>query len=438
MSWTSEQVLALAPDTASAKRGQGLATLRKWQNLSRLDQVVWGECQGSGSKPYRSQIDLSEPAFRCSCPSRKFPCKHGLGLFLLLAQSETEFAAAEPPDWVSEWLTTRQKRQEKQQEKVKAAIVDPEAQAKRLAKRSRQVDGGVAELRQWMEDLMRRGLAAAPDMNYGDWDQVAARMVDAQAAGLARRVKAMAGTPNAGASWPERLLEQLGELYLLLESYGRITDLPENLQADVRSQIGWTLTQDEVLAASEKVVSDRWSVLGLRDELDDNLRMRRIWLQGERSQQVALILLFAHGKQPFELTFLPGMVVAAELAFFPSAYPQRAIVKSRSEATGEMIMAPPAHGLISQVLADYSAALSQQPWIDRLAVSLAPVTVVQEKEHWYVCDAERHGLPIAPSYRGIWELVAISGGHPIGLTGEWDGDVFYPLSVWAGGQFVVV
>jgi uncharacterized Zn finger protein len=25
-------------------------------------------------------VDLSGPAFRCTCPSRKFPCKHGLAL----------------------------------------------------------------------------------------------------------------------------------------------------------------------------------------------------------------------------------------------------------------------------------------------------------------------------------------------------------------------
>jgi len=31
--WTPEQVLALAPDAASAKNGRGLATARKWAAL---------------------------------------------------------------------------------------------------------------------------------------------------------------------------------------------------------------------------------------------------------------------------------------------------------------------------------------------------------------------------------------------------------------------
>ncbi|MEM6434049.1 MAG: SWIM zinc finger family protein, partial [Cyanobacteria bacterium P01_D01_bin.115] len=71
--WTSEQVLSLSPDANSAKRGKSLATVSQWPLLGRSEQAVWGECQGSGKTPYRTQIDLSEPAFRCSCPSRKFP-----------------------------------------------------------------------------------------------------------------------------------------------------------------------------------------------------------------------------------------------------------------------------------------------------------------------------------------------------------------------------
>ena len=49
--WTPEQVLALAPDAASAKSGRELSQARKWLNPGYTDQVLWGELQGSGSKP---------------------------------------------------------------------------------------------------------------------------------------------------------------------------------------------------------------------------------------------------------------------------------------------------------------------------------------------------------------------------------------------------
>ena len=67
--------------------------------LGATDAALWGLCQGSGSKPYQTAIDLTEPAFKCSCPSRKFPCKHALGLMLLFAQDAGRLSEPAPPEW---------------------------------------------------------------------------------------------------------------------------------------------------------------------------------------------------------------------------------------------------------------------------------------------------------------------------------------------------
>jgi hypothetical protein len=52
--WSSEQILALAPDAGSIKNGKALATANKWQNLGGTDRALWGECQGSGKNPYQA------------------------------------------------------------------------------------------------------------------------------------------------------------------------------------------------------------------------------------------------------------------------------------------------------------------------------------------------------------------------------------------------
>ncbi|MFD0890078.1 SWIM zinc finger family protein, partial [Streptosporangium algeriense] len=101
--WNRDQVLALAPDAPSRKAAQGVSSPGKWSGAGATAEAVWGECAGSGSKPYRACVDLSEPAYRCSCPSRKFPCKHALGL-LLLWSADAVPTAEEPADWVGEWL----------------------------------------------------------------------------------------------------------------------------------------------------------------------------------------------------------------------------------------------------------------------------------------------------------------------------------------------
>ena len=104
---TEEQILALAPDEASKKPGKDLANPSKWVSKSFNDQALWGACQGSGSKPYLTQIDLNNIAFKCSCPSRKFPCKHGLGLMLLHARQPEIFTQEAAPAWVTDWLGKR-------------------------------------------------------------------------------------------------------------------------------------------------------------------------------------------------------------------------------------------------------------------------------------------------------------------------------------------
>src|SRR5215510_15091995 len=127
MNWTVDQILALAPDTQSAKAGSSLATLRKWDRLGRNSQAVWGECQGSGQKPYQTAIDLNEPAFKCSCPSRKFPCKHGLGLFLLIAnQPATVSNVTTAPAWAAEWLAKRDQQAQRRTEAAQKADEEPD------------------------------------------------------------------------------------------------------------------------------------------------------------------------------------------------------------------------------------------------------------------------------------------------------------------------
>src|SRR3954453_14020872 len=157
MEWTRDRVLALAPDASSAKAGQDLANPRKWVALCGDEAALWGECQGSGAKPYQVQIDLSEPAFKCSCPSRKFPCKHGLGLLLILANGPELLKQAERPAWVSEWFATRVQRAQKKAEKGEQPVkpVDLEAQAERREKRTQRIAAGLSALRTWIDDLIR-------------------------------------------------------------------------------------------------------------------------------------------------------------------------------------------------------------------------------------------------------------------------------------------
>src|SRR5687768_18260099 len=69
--------------------------------------LLWGECQGSGATPYRVVTSVDDLGYKCTCPSRKFPCKHTLALMLQHCDAPQRFEAAAPAPWVEDWLARR-------------------------------------------------------------------------------------------------------------------------------------------------------------------------------------------------------------------------------------------------------------------------------------------------------------------------------------------
>lgn len=436
VTYTSEQILALAPDASSARSGKTLATPRKWLALGRDDRSIWGECQGSGAKPYQTQIDLNEPAFKCSCPSHKFPCKHALGLFLLLADQPAVIKPASPPVWVTDWLRGRDERAQKQAEKKEQPPkpVDVEAQSKRASKREAKIEAGIDDLDIWLRDLIRGGLAKVQTQPSSFWSNPAARLVDAQAPGLARRVRELATIPASGPGWQERLLDRVSRLYLLIEGYRRLDTLSIEMQIDIRAQIGWSQDQDEVLA--QPGVHDHWLVLGQRHTEEDRLRTQRIWLWGQSTRRAALILNFAYGTQPFsDISLLPATLVKAALAYFPGVCPMRALIKEHS-GDAQTMTALPGYASLKEAYAAYADVLAQQPWLEQFPFALQEVIPVRRDQRWFLRDRADHTLPLTASFSKGWHLLSMSGGRPLTIFGEWNGTDLLPLSVWAEEHFV--
>ena len=445
MPWTTEQVLALAPDASAAKSGKDLAVARKWKTLGADQNHAWGTIQGSGQHPYQTCIDFSGPAFKCTCPSRKFPCKHGLGLFLIVAQQAGAMTEKQPPAWVAEWIARRVEKEEKKAARAAAPETppDPEAAAKaaaaaekRAASREAKVTSGLDDLGIWLDDLARSGFATLPGKPSSFWENPAARLVDAQAPGLARRVSALDGITTTGEQWPARLLREASLLHLTREGWSRITSLPEATQADLRAAIGFTANQQEVLA--QPGVRDRWIIAGQRIEEEERLRTQRTWLFGTDTRRPALCLSFSAGpNQPLDVSLVPGTTLDAELVFFPSAWPLRALVKQRHGPPESTIPKLP-HETIAAANAFAAEALTRNPWTERVPFAFPAVTPVRRARGWVIRDAAGHALPLNVSEARAWMLYALSGGHPVSVAGEWDGEEFTPLSVRAEGRFLRV
>ncbi|MFD0005908.1 SWIM zinc finger family protein [Streptomyces sp. NPDC127178] len=442
--WTADQVLALAPDAASRKAGSKLGAAGPWSEAGSSDEgTVWGLCKGSGSKPYQTVIDIADvsgPAYKCSCPSRKFPCKHALGLLLLWAGGEGAVPPAQqPPDWAEEWIKGRRQRADEKRTAgasgSSTASADPEAARRRAERRAVRVTAGATELEQRLADLLRGGLAGAEQAGYGLWEETAARMVDAQAPGLAARVRELGAIPASGPGWPVRLLEECALLHLLDQGWLRREGLPDALGDTVRSRIGLPASADG------PPVRDRWLVLAQYDTADTKLTTRRIWLYGAESGRTALLLSYgAAGRAP-ELALPVGLALEAEVSAYPGAGQLRAALGEQFAAPAPAVVRPPGV-TTTEATARYGEALRDDPWLDSVPVTLERVVPTPDGDSWQLADADTDSaLPLAPAYRarpGLWRLVALSGGAPVKVFGECGHRGFTPLTAWPEGQGEVV
>jgi len=429
---TTEQALALAPDPASASAGQKLATERSWQGLGRDERAAWGECKGSAL--YQVRIDLSDLATKCTCPSRKFPCKHALGLLLLVAGQR--LPSGSPPDWVAEWLSKRSTTAERKAKREAAgpegaAPADPEAKARRTTERHTRIQKGLQGFALWLEDLVRNGLAGL-EAETDLWNTQAARLVDAQAPGLASQMRQLAPLLGSSPDWPRRMLDGLGRLALVTEAWKKLDELPPLLAADLRSLVGISLREEDVLVQGERV-TDTWVVVGQELEDTERIRVQRTYLFGATSGRTALILQFAAGPGArFAEPFLLGTAIPAELVYWPSAAPQRALVQERKGEVRPHTEPVPSLTLegLCQRFAD---ELSRSPFRERTAAMLgAVVPVVDKAGNWWLREATGTAVRLGTCDR--WRLLALSGGQPMDVFGEWDGEEFRPLSARAEGR----
>ncbi|MEU2154827.1 SWIM zinc finger family protein [Streptomyces sp. NPDC019396] len=435
--WTAEQVLALSPDATSRKAGSKLGTAGPWSGTGcGASGAVWGLCRGSGSKPYQTIVDVggaTGPAYKCSCPSRKFPCKHALGLLLLWAGDEAAVADGEVPDWAGEWLSGRRKRAAQKQEQgtdggQSTQPADPEAARRRADRRAARITAGTTELEQRLADVLRGGLAPAEQAGYGLWEETAARMVDAQAPGLAARVRELGAVPASGPGWPVRLLEECSLIHLLDRAWLERERLPEPLAATVRTRVGLNTPPEG------PAVRDDWLVLAQYDTSDGKITTRRIWLHGRKTGRPALLLAYgAAGRAP-QLALPVGLMIDAELMPYGGAGQLRADI-GRQFGSPAPITARPTGSTVVEGLSAYGTALSQDPWLDSWPCTLSDVVPVPGDEGWQLSDADgRSALPItatALSRPALWRLAALSGGGPVTVFGELGHRGFAPLAAWS-------
>jgi hypothetical protein len=152
-------VEAAAPNAEAAKNGRGLAVKNKFVALHQSDDktLLFGQCQGSGKEPYECSVDFTveqSPVYRCSCPSRQFPCKHALGLLYALVLGKPFSNAAVPESIAEKRAKVAVRAEKKKEEAEKPRAVNKGALAKKIQAQL----AGIDLLEKLTLDLVRLGI----------------------------------------------------------------------------------------------------------------------------------------------------------------------------------------------------------------------------------------------------------------------------------------
>jgi SWIM zinc finger len=420
---------SLAPDQSSLKAAAGLTKASQWSGTGASNDgtLLWGACAGSGANPYRVMADLGDLGSKCTCPSRKFPCKHVLAMLWMHVDGTMAFGTSETPEWVSEWLGRRRKGTTSAAPVTAAPIatkdmraalaVEPEqadhpkAAARRQAateKRARETRAAIVDaldaLDQWIGDQLRLGLSGFLDEATARCRRIAARMVDGKAQALGGRIDELpsrllalpAGDRVRGA------VAELSKLVLLARAWRATPDDPEIARA-----VGTAETREQVLEKATTLrVTSFWEVVGERIETRrDGLVSQTTWLleladEGPRFAMLVDYFPASAGKRGSAFTI--GEQFEGELAFYAARAPLRALLVRRSDK-----LAPearhPWHAVTEAVGDVISEGLQREPWLSDLPVVLPTgrIAVDEGAQAWWRAAASDLAFPVTDLPDGL-------------------------------------
>lgn len=457
MSLTLERIEALAPDQASLAAARKLLKPSSWPTLAEGEGLVWGECQGSGATPYRVVVSEADAGYKCTCPSRKFPCKHSLALMWMRAEKSSAFSPATVPDWVKDWLSRRRgpsaatsKSEDDGKPKARPSIrltdipevgadADPKAEQRAAAARERNrldresaVLAGLEDLDTWLSDQVQHGMANFVAQAAQTCRTIAQRLVDAKASGLAGRLDALSARlfTLPGAMRPTAAIRELGQVHLISQAYRRAPQLPELLAADARQAVGWSVTREALLSDTEALrVTAKWRVFAVLSEAQpDRLRRVETWLWRENDDdgmpRCAVLIDFVPISSAAAAGYLIGDQIEAELSYYRSTIPLRAQIATlkRGAEQNDTPIALPNESLDNSY-AKYERALADLPWLGTFPLSFRSADLRRNGEQLYLHDLESGlSLPLHSS-QASHALPLVSVG-PIDGVGLWNGYEF--------------
>ena len=300
--------------------------------------------------------------------------------------------------------------------------------------RIQEMQAGAQELEHWLLDLIRQGLVTLDQQQESFWEEIASRMVNAKLGGLARRIRSLKQFPEQQ-QWEEKILKEISFLYLVTKGLLQLDQLPETQQCELLRLCGVYVNTESLKQESGTI--DTWLVISQEFGKEDQLNYRRVWLYGEKSHGLALLLDFSWGSATFFPEYTYGGLYKGEIVYYPGASQERALFKQpvpfKGTFSGKGGMTS-----LKQMTLFFAKALQRNPWMETYPCLLNNMRVIRDQNKFLIMDPSRHSLPLIEHSDGHWKLLALTIDHPHSIFGYWDGGFFHPKSVFALNRLIAL
>ncbi|GKU78292.1 SWIM zinc finger family protein [Paenibacillus sp. L3-i20] len=260
---TEEYIDSLAPNAGAIKNGNDLVRKNNFQLLCRTvdHTLLFGECKGSGKVPYSCSVDFikaEQPVFRCSCPSRQFPCKHTLGLMYAYATGKA-FTVEEIPADIADKREKADKRDEKKRETAETPAgteskrkVNKNALAKKFAAQLE----GVELARKLVQQMVQSGLASLDNRSIRMFEDQAKQLGNYYVPGIQtdmRKLLFLIGSSENNEAIYSQIVEHLAAFHVLLKRSR------EHLKARIEG------SSMDITSILEEKIGHAWQLSELRE-----------------------------------------------------------------------------------------------------------------------------------------------------------------------------
>ncbi|MCC6411776.1 MAG: hypothetical protein IT270_08955 [Saprospiraceae bacterium] len=406
-----------------ADRAQTFAHPAFFDELSQQSSFVFARLQGAS---HGVLMHADGRQLYCTCPFFPKPCWHARALELLYSQQPEIFNTTEGdlPPWVHALLSGKPASTLPNKAPSREA-----AQEQRRHERLDRAERGMEDLEVWINDTLRRGLATIVYENPGAIELIASRMADASLTGISRSLRLLAALPPGNPTWTESATKCIADLCLALHAFRRREHLNEAQATDLQTFLGIATPKEKVMQTGERI-DDAWAVVGKTEEtLEKQLSVRRTWLLGGRTLRQAVLIDYAFGGV-YEPTPEVGSIVQAPLAFYPSAYPLRALPAQEFKILPKKVEKLPGFVSIQSFAKAYAEALGQNPWLSHFPATFPVLSFAAGKNgKFFVYDEAGDALPLRCTEDEGWRFMAQTGGKPACLASVWDGQTLKCLLV---------